>query len=117
MAHQPARALYSVLGWVVWGDLGPVTLYRDHQGKIVSYAKTWPADPASDAQLAQRARYTAAAAAWQALTPPQRRQWELATRRGSLCLGGYALYVHWSTTHDDKAIHTLERQTHTTLLD
>src|SRR4030042_322503 len=65
MAHQLRPELYSVFGWIVWGDLGPVTIYRDHQGKMVAYAKTWPKDPASAKQLVQRQRFTAGAGAGQ----------------------------------------------------
>lgn len=116
MAHQLPRSLYTVLGWVIWGDLGPVTIYRNRKGKVVAYAKTYPAKPPTDDQLTQRQKFCDAAAAWQQLSPDTRRQWELATRRGSLCLNGYGLFVHWYTTDDDEAIATLERQTNTTLL-
>jgi hypothetical protein len=115
MAHQQ-HTLYTVLGSVIWGDLGPVTIYRDKQGKVVAYAKTYPAKPPSPAQIAQRQAISDAAAAWQSLTPENRAQWELASRRGSLCLNGYALFVHWTLTQDTQAIRTLERQTHTTLI-
>jgi hypothetical protein len=116
MAHQPKTALYSVLGWVIWGDLGPVTMYRDKQGKIVAFPKTWPKKPASPAQATQRALFIAAATGWRALTAQQRAAWELATRRASLAMHGYDLWVHWSLTEDEQAIRTLERQTGTTLL-
>jgi hypothetical protein len=116
MAHTTPHALYSLLGWIVWGDLGPTTIYRSHNGKIVVYPKTWPKDPASPAQLVQRQRFVDAAAGWQALSPATRLQWETATRRASLCLNGYGLFVHWHTLQDLPAIRTLERQTHTQLV-
>lgn len=105
-----------MLGFVIWGDLGPVTIYRDKQGKVVFFAKTWPHKPPSPAQVLQRQKFTDAAAAWQSLTPTQRGAWDQATHRASLCMHGYDLFVHWSLTGDDDAIRTLENQTRTTLL-
>lgn len=116
MAEQPSSNLASVLGFVIWGDLGNLTLYKNKQGKIVIFSKTWPQKPGSEEQLTQRAKMTAAAAAWQALTENARRNWELATRRASLCMHGYDLFVFWTMNGDDAAIRTLERHTATTLL-
>lgn len=116
MAHQTARSLVSIFGWVIWGDLGQLTIYRNRKAKMVAFTKTWPKAETSALQETQRARFTAAAAAWQALTPETRAQWHLATRRASLCAHGYDLWVHWHTIGDEAAIRTLERQTSTTLL-
>ena len=116
MAHQLPISLYSIFGIVIWGDLGPVTIYRDKQGKLVAFAKTWPHKPASPLQIIQRQRFIDAAAGWQALPATTRAQWETATRRASLCCHGYDLFVHWYLSADDEAVKTLERQTGTTLL-
>lgn len=116
MPHQPQSDLYSLLGLVVWGDLGSTTIYHTRRGALVSYAKTWPKQAPSPLQLLQRQRIIDAAAAWRALTPTQHAQWELATRRASLAMTGYGLYVHYHTTGDTPAVRTLERQTNTTLL-
>jgi len=116
MAHQPSRALLSVLGVVVWGDIGPLTLYRSKQGNLVAFKKTWPKEPASPEQKILRDKFVAAAAAWKALTNHQRAQWELATNRTSLCMHGYNLFVHHQLVADDQAIRAIERQSDTTLL-
>lgn len=116
MAVQDQRRLFSLLGFLIWGDLGPVTMYRSKRGKIVWFAKTRPGKPPSDKQLEHRAAFTAAAQAWRALTDTQRTQWELASRRASLCMHGYDLWIHYQLTADTSAIETLERQTDTTLL-
>jgi hypothetical protein len=116
MPHQDASHLFSIFGFVLWGDFGPTTLYRNKKGKIVFYAKTWPHKPPSPKQTQQRALFTAAATAWQTLSQTQRDQWELATLRASLCMHGYDLWVHWYTTQDTLAIQTLQRQTATSLL-
>lgn len=116
MAHQPANRLFSLFGLVIWGDFADLTLYRSKRGKVVFFPKTYPTGPGSPLQQAQRNRLKAAAADWIALTDAERSQWELASRRASLCSTGYNLYLHWQLTKDDSAIATLERQTHTTLL-
>lgn len=116
MPHQTLDHLFTCLGFVIWGDLGPTTIYRNHKGKVVFFAKTWPHKPASPAQTVQRQKFIDAAAAWQNLARNARAQWNLATRRASLCCHGYDLYVHWHLTHDDATIRTLERQTGTQML-
>jgi hypothetical protein len=116
MPHQNAKRLFTCLGFVIWGDLGPTTIYRNKRGKVVFFAKTWPHKPPSPAQTVQRQRFIAAAIAWQTLTPSQRDEWHEATRRASLCMHGYDLFVHWFLSQDDAAIRTLQRQTGTTLL-
>jgi len=116
MAHQPSRALLSILGTVAWGDLGPLTMYRSKRKKLVAFAKTWPTGDPSPEQTKLRDAFRAAAIAWQALTDAARAQWELATKRASLCMHGYDLWVHWRLIGDDHAIEALERITGTTLL-
>jgi len=116
MPHQTSTHLYTVLGFVIWGDLGPTTIYRNKRGKVVFFDKTWPHKPPSPAQLIQRQRFIDAATAWQALTATQRNTWERVTKRASLCCHGYDLFVHWFLTNDDHAIATLENQTGLNLL-
>jgi len=116
MPHQNQERLFTVLGFVIWGDLGPTTIYRNKKGKVVFFAKTWPHKPPSPKQLIWQTLFTAAAAAWKTLTPDARLQWETATRRASLCCNGYDLFVHWYIEQDDLAMQTLERQTRTLLL-
>jgi len=116
MALEPNPSLFNTLGTVIWGDLGPLTMYRSKRKKLVVFKKTWPDQPASERQLTWRATWKAAATAWRALTQPQRHQWALAARRASLCATGYNLWLHWKLTGDDAAIRTLEQQTKTQLL-
>lgn len=115
MPHQPQAALFTCFGFVIWGDLGPTTIYRNRKGKVVFFNKTWPHKPPSPEQTVQRNKMRAAAAAWQTRTTQQKAQWELASRRASLCASGYATFVHWQLTGDDRFVQTLARQTRTTL--
>lgn len=116
MAHLPSRALISMLGTVLWGDIGPLTVYRNKNRKLVAFQKTWPKEIPTAEQIAQRQLFTDAAAAWRALTPAQQAQWEFATLRASLMMHGYALFVHHQIEHDDGPIRTLQRQTRTNLI-
>jgi len=115
MPHQTINRLFTCLGFVIWGDLGPTTIYRNKRGLVVFFDKTWPHKPPSPKQILQRARIIAAQA-WQTLVAAERAEWEKATRRASLCCHGYDLFVHWYMTADSTAIRTLEHQTGTTLL-
>jgi hypothetical protein len=116
MAVTEAFTSYWLWGTLAWGDFADLTIYKGHRCQIVVFAKTWPDKPPSPFQLARRALFKAAAVSWEALSPAARAQWELATRRASLTMHGWNLFLHWKLTGDDKAIETLERQTGTTLL-
>ena len=117
MALQPNDRKLSLLGLIYHGDLGALTMYRSlPRHRVVAFHKTFPDKPPSAAQLANRATMTNAALAWRALPAESRRQWELATRRGSLCLTGYDLWTYYYFTNNAPAILTLARQTSTTLL-
>ena len=116
MAHNSIDHLYCALGFIIWGDLGHTTIYRDKQGKVVFFEKTWPHKPPSPKQTVQRAKIIEGAAAWQELSAADRQQWNLATTRASLCCHGYDLFMHWYLMHDTAGIRTIERQTRTTLL-
>jgi len=116
MANQPHNRIYSHFGFVIWGDIANLTMYRRYDGRLVIFKKTWPDKPPSAKQLADRAQFKAAATAWRALAAAQRAQWTLAAHRGCMPATGYNLFMHWQRKGDEAAIQTIERQTHTTLL-
>jgi len=116
MAFQPKERLMSMMGLIAWGDIGELTCYRSRQKRMIIFTKTWPKKPASPGQAAQRAKMSAGAEAWHALTPATRAQWELASKRSSLCMNGYHAFQHFHLTPDATALATLERQTRTELL-
>lgn len=115
MAHQ-LQDLLSFLGLITWGDIGPLTCYRNKHGKIVWYAKAPPTCPASPAQTIYRDKWRAAAVAWNALGPDLRARWELASKRASLRITGYNLWIYFSTTGDADAVRTVEGITGLALL-
>ena len=116
MPKQPWEHLLPLIGFVTWGDLGGLTMHTCKKGRIIFFLKTYPDKPPTQAQLDQRAKFTAAVEAWRALPPAARARWELATRRLSFTLTGYNLWIHWYLTGDTSAIETIERQTGLDLL-
>lgn len=116
MPHSTLENLYSLLGFIVWGDLAEVTIYRDKQGKTIWFPKTYPDKPPSQAQLDQRQVFRDAATEWSYRDASQKKDWHDAARKSSLCMHGYDLFVFWQTTGDEETIRTIERQTGITLL-
>jgi len=115
MAVQPPDQIFFILGFLQWGDIADLTTYRRPDGRVVIFKKTYPDKPASPKQLADRTRFLAACTAWRALTDAQRRQWDQAARRASLCMSGRNLHASAYLRPDVPAIATIARQTHTTL--
>lgn len=101
---------------MIWGDFGPMTMYRSQRGKIVAFAKTWPLKPASPKQAALRQRFKDASKAWTEQTEETQAQWHLACARLSLPLHGYDLWMHWKMQLDDTYVRTIQRQSHTNLI-
>jgi hypothetical protein len=112
--HAPTK-LFNLLGFVLWGDLADLTMYRSHRAKLVVFAKTYPDTTPSEDQLTCRTAFKAAATAWKALTHAQRLQWYTAAAHASLCATGYNAYLHFKLKPDAQALATLARQTGTTL--
>lgn len=115
MAFQPKERLMSMCGLIAWGDIGELTMYKSRRNSVIVFTKTWPKKPPSPGQVTQRAKVIAGAQAWQAITPADRAQWELASKRASLCMNGYHAFMHFQLTPDAPALATLERQTRTDL--
>jgi hypothetical protein len=115
MAHQ-LDALFSVLGLVTWGDIGPFTVYRNKRGRLVWYPKAPPTTLPSDFQTFCRDKFRAAGGAWSALAEPVQRNWEEVSLKAHLGITGYNLFTYWHITQDRATIATLEHQTGITLL-
>ncbi len=115
MAQQVPEDLFHLMGMYVTGDWGPLTFYTSRRGKVVWFPKSPPLSPPSPWQTSQRNTFRLAALWWSTLTSAERTDYELASKRASLCMTGYNLFVHFKTTNDDAAQKTLERQTNTVL--
>jgi len=107
--------LLHIIGLATWGDLGPLTVFKNKRHQLIWYAKAPPHKPATPAQQHWRDRWRAAATNWQKLTTAQKADWERAARRASLYVTGYNLYVHTHVTGRDETRRTIERQTGITL--
>lgn len=116
MPVQPNEDLFSLWGTVIWGDFAELTLYRRPDGRVVTFAKTYPDKPPTPDQLAQRQLIIDAAAAWQALPQNKKDAWQAMARQASLCMHGYDLYVHYNIKQDTAVIETLQCQTGVTVL-
>jgi hypothetical protein len=98
------------------GDVGPFTTYTNKNGRIVFFPRSPPEKPASDAQLAQRQKFRDVAAAWKALTPAKRADWNKVQYTAHLSITGYDLFTWWKLGGDtDQKLATIARQGGVTL--
>ena len=110
MAAQTSTALHQLLGLVLWGDIGPLTMYRSREGRLVIFKKTWPDKPATPRQIACRDAMVTCGRAWRGMPPHQRALWHQVARKCSLKGHGYSLWVHWRFKQPVAALRTLQQQ-------
>lgn len=112
---KPGHFILQSICFKCQGDVGPLTSYTNKRG-IVMFLKAWLRDPASPKQIAHRDRIRACAANWKAAPKSTRDAYERATKKLSLYINGYNLWVCASMNQDGRSvIPTLERQTGLTL--
>ena len=116
MAFQPQPKLFSLMGWNATGDLGPFTFYTSKRRKLVWFIKAPPTTPPTYWQLRNQNNFHLIAHHWRSLTPQYKAAWERATKRLSLRLTGYNLFIYCCMTGDTAAIRTIEHQSGETLL-
>lgn len=104
------------MGINIQGDFGPWTCYKSKKGKFVIFLKSPPGKPPSELQKKDRQLFRMAALAWRGLTEDVREAWELATKRLSLRLTGYNLFVWYYIKKDRAVIATIEHQSGLTLI-
>jgi len=107
---QGTTRLFHLMGMVAWGDIGPFTMYKNKNGKVVVFLKTIPGKPASELQTHYRNRFAAGCILWQMLSPSERDDWNLATSRLSIPLTGHNLFLSFILRPDDQALATINRQ-------
>lgn len=108
--RQPIDKRMNLIGLVLWGDLGPITMYKNHRNQMVAFLKTYPDRQASQAQAYYRDQLTIAAAEWRGLTAQQKADWQRAASKLSLHCTGYGLFIHARMGHDPAVVTTVERQ-------
>lgn len=116
MVKQHEKDFFHLFGFIVWGDFDGVTMYRNRKGKMVAFAKTWPEHLPRPAIIAQKAKFKAASQDWVALSAEAKRNWEAVTKRLSLTMTGYNLFMHYKLQPDLAALATLEHQSGISLL-
>ena len=110
MAAQTSTALHQLLGLVIWGDIGPLTMYRSRQGRLVMFKKTWPDKPATPPQLACRDSMRLCGRSWRNMAPHQRALWHTAARRANCKGHGYNIWVHWRFKQQLAYLKTIQQQ-------
>lgn len=109
--------LLAIMGWRVQGDIGPWTCYTSKRRKFVFFLKAPPDKPPSEWQRSRRHLFKMAASGWRGLSDETKATWELATKRLSLRLTGYNLWIWWYWKQDRAAIATIEQQSGLTLIE
>lgn len=104
-----------MLGLIVSGDVGGITIYTNRHGRKVAYPKAPPTKPPSPLQTSQRNRFRDSMASWRELTNDQRTQWEDLSLAASLPMTGVNTWIHFALSGDDRALETLESQTRLTV--
>ncbi len=101
----------NFLGFAIQGDLGPLTMYRAASHKVVIFPMTWPKEPATAWQIANRERFRTIAAVWSTLLTATRAAWLRIAYVAHLRITGYNLFTYYMIKADAAAIATLEQQT------
>jgi len=110
MAVQTANPMHPFFGMVLWGDIGDITMYRSHRGKLVIFKKTWPDTPATPPQIAARDGMNCCGRSWRGLAPHQKALWKQLTKKLSLPFSGYNLWVSWRWKQNRSKLRTLQQQ-------
>ena len=87
------RKLLPFLGLNINGDVGGLTVYTRHDGRLVAFPAAPPLKPASVHQLAQRQRFRLAQNAWKNLPKEAQQDYQEACNRLSLCMVGHNLWI------------------------
>ncbi len=114
---DPLPIPLSMLAFDISGDLGPLTMYRNKNGRLVAFPRSPPKRQPTPAQLTQRKRFTDAMTAWNGLSIDEQLAYERVTLALSLPLTGLNLWIHFCLIHDSQAHTTLELQSGILLAD
>jgi len=104
-------SIFQFLGILTNGDMGGLTFYKSHRGRLVFFPKTWPKDPATYHQKLNRDKFRHAAIRWNSLAPRTRIAWTTLAKRANLTITGYNLYIAYITGKAAGTVATCERLT------
>ena len=117
-----ARVRGPLLSVDAAGQVGGALCFRHHAGGVHVLPVAAPGSRTkglkpSAAQLAQRARYRAANAAWRALSPAERTEWQARAKAGRRPQSGWNLYLAaWMANPGEEVSNALLLDTATLLL-
>ena len=101
----------SMLGLLVTGDIGDVTIYTDRKGRKIAFPKAPPLEPPTAIQLWQWQRWRTAIDAWRALPPADKLAYSAAARRTKGLVTGPSLWLYLSMRRDHGEWSTICRVT------
>jgi hypothetical protein len=116
MTRKLGTPIIKLLGMRTQGDVGGLTIYQSKRHQLVWFPQAPPKNPPSSQQRRQRAKWRAAARAWRRMAADDQASWARAARRAKLPISGYAFFVAIYTTHDWRALATIERCTRIPLI-
>lgn len=108
-------APWQLMGILVSGDVGDLTIYTDRFDRKVPFPRSPPKQPASPKQLLLRARFRIAQANYMATTKQVKQAWEDITKTLSIPQTGQNLFISLSFSQDHAAMQTLVQQSSITI--
>lgn len=103
-------APFSLLGFLLQGDVGGFTIYTKPKHRIVIYDAAPPKVPASLLQRHQRNRWWCDLLTWRRLSPAERDAWTRVARLANLRVSGLNLFIHTRSNTNSGTAATLSRR-------
>lgn len=90
---MPLGIPVAMIGFRVSGDCAGMTLYTDRFGRNVAFPQAPPRKPPTAGQLAWKAAFAKAMAAWHALDEPRREDYRWLAKHGGIPMLGHNIYL------------------------
>lgn len=100
--------LFQILGIYVAGDLGDMTLYTNHKGRIIWFPRAPPTKPASDLQRMQRRRFGNAILNWRNLSLADKTAWCAAVKASGIDITSLGAWISLSMKPDPSGLALLQ---------
>jgi hypothetical protein len=107
---------WHLVGLIVSGDCGPLTIYTDRFGRKVPFPRSPPKEPPSPLQVTQRTKFQTAITNWKSTTAANRENWEAMSLKLSLPMTGLNAFISCSFRDDERLVETLRHQSGIALL-
>lgn len=106
----------SILGLIVSGDCSGETIYTDRHGRKIHFPIAPPKEPPTQMQVDVRTRFKSAQQEYMALAPIDKEDWELLTKRASMCMTGQNLFISVAMKRNQGILDTIMQQTGVTVV-